>query len=92
MLVGVVVPVTAVIILHVELVPHAFPAYTQIFPDAPFGPKLSVTDDVPCPETNDAPVGIVHVYDVAPTTPEIEYTLFVVLAQADGLPAIAFGI
>ena len=55
---GVVVLVTAVIDLQVKFVPHALPAYTQIFPEAPLGPKLRVTDDVPCPETNEAPVGI----------------------------------
>ena len=91
MLAGIVVPVTAVTCLQVELVPHAFPAYTQIFPVAPLAPKLTVIEEVPWPETKDAPVGRVQVKDVAPVTPEIEYTLLEVFAHAEELPLIAFG-
>ena len=60
-LAGVVVPVIAVIALQVKFVPHAFPAYTQMFPVAPFGPKINVIVEVPWPETNEAPEGIVQV-------------------------------
>ena len=53
--------VTTVIALHaVELLPHEFDAYTQIFPLTAVLPKLMLTEVVPCPEEMVAPVGAVQ--------------------------------
>ena len=54
--------VTTVIALHdVELLPHEFDAYTQMFPLTAVLPKLMLTEVVPCPEEMVAPVGTVQV-------------------------------
>jgi hypothetical protein len=39
--------VTAVMVLQVKLVPHPFPAYTQMFPVLPLLPKLTLIVEVP---------------------------------------------
>ena len=45
-----------------RLVPHPFPAVTQIVPDV--AAYVTVIDLVPCPAVMAAPAGIVHVYTV----------------------------
>jgi hypothetical protein len=47
-------------------------AVTQMLPDTAELLKFTVIEVVPCPDAMVAPVGTVHVYEVAPATAAIE--------------------
>lgn len=67
---GVTLVVTVTAVLLVVPLPHVFVGVTVTFP--PTVPKVTVIEFVFEPDVIVAPVGIVHVYPVAPETVAIE--------------------
>ncbi len=76
--------------LLAALVPQALLAVTLTLPE--IFPKTIVTEVVPCPAVIQLPEGTVQVYEVAPVTVAMEYTLPEPAAQAFVSPEIAPGV
>ena len=57
-----------------KLVPHGFPAVTEMFPFWPWVPVVTVIEVVPFPPVIVQPVGTAHVYVVAPATAAMLYS------------------
>src|SRR5690554_2896933 len=67
--------------------PHSLLALTVILP--PFAPKLTAIEFVFCPLTIVAPLGTVHVYEVASETSDILYITLGWFRQGFTFPIIA---